>query len=174
MSRVSQAELRQQVKDKFLSDTKARFENLINKYFLTQGIFLLAADLYDSAPEVTMPIQPIIARAIQTRRLVDDGANLTDKRKIEILGAIYDLEKMVSEVKEDHPLNDFYEELTMKRIWFGVLLIIVLISSIVGYFWTPAWGIAAISFSLLISVQLKISALKKTIKNEAIQVISII
>lgn len=174
MVRQTQAEIQQQTKDNFLSDTKAKFEGLIATYFLGQGYFLLADDVQNFNHETTEPIKLAVQEFIQARRLIDDGANLTEKRKVQMLEAIYELESIISKTNIEHPILSLYRELIKKRTQVYWLITTSIVTLLIGLALPPMLLATILSAIYAIYFRSKIKALKTEIRARAIGVISTI
>lgn len=174
MVRQTQAELRQQSKDNFLSDTKTKFDDLIATYFLGQGYFLLADDVQNFNHETAEPIKLVVQEFIQARRLIDDGANLTEKRKVQMLEAIYELESILSKTNIGHPILSLYRDLVKKRTQVRWLITASIVTLLIGLALPPMLLAAMLSAAYAVYFRSKTKALKTEIGARAIGVISTI
>lgn len=172
MVRQTQAEIQQKNKDNFLSDTKIKFDDLIAIYFLGQGYFLLAKDVQNSNHKIAEPIKVVIHEFIQARRLIDDGANLTEKRKVQMLEALYALEDVVSKTNIGHPILTLYRDLTKKRSQIFWLVAASVISLLIGLAFPQMLLGALLAAGYAGYFRAKTKSIKTEIRNGALGVIS--
>lgn len=171
MAKQTQAEIKKQEKDNFLSSTRTRFDDLVITYFLGQGIFLLPNDLLNYS-NLIKPLQPHVSEFMEARRLIDDGASLTEKRKVQMLEAIYGLESHMAGIKINHPILGFYRDLTNKQGWAYLLVGVGLFVFLFGLAWYPFFFAAFPFLGIAVYFLILAKDLKGKISHHANQLIS--
>lgn len=101
-------ELAQQEKSKFIKKVKSDFEQLIKLYCLLKGYWVTdARDHTKLSNNAIKDIKPVIKKFYHHMNLVNDGGNLTSKRKDIFLESIYFMKDI--EIEKIHPLFKIYE-----------------------------------------------------------------
>lgn len=172
MARQTVAERQAETKANFLSDTKEKFDDLVTTYFLGQGYFVMVDDVERSNLPVTAGIAEPIERYLTSRRLVEDGANLTDKRKVEMLEAIYEIEKIVSRTVTAHPILPLYRQITDTRTNRSFFIVGAVVCGLIGLAAPPAFAGTLVFAVLAYRKSMSIEALRNNIRQQAIQTVS--
>lgn len=141
-------------------------------YFLGQGYFVMVEDIERSNLPIAAGIAQPIERYLNSRRLVDDGANLTDKRKVEMLEAIYEMEEIVARTATTHPILPLYRQVTDKRTSRFFFIAGAVICGLIGLAAPPALAGTIVFAILAYRRSMLIVALKNSIRQQAIQAVS--
>lgn len=96
----TQAEIACEEKRNFIFSIKNRMKNAILSYLMQEGYFITRLeDLTDLEieQEVERKIEKSLKEFKEVMRLIDDGGNLTEKRKERLLNAVYGIEDVLTE-----------------------------------------------------------------------------
>ena len=172
MARQTAAERQAESKANFLRDAKEKFDDLVTTYFLGQGYFVMVDDIERSDLPIAARIAKPVERYLNSRRLVDDGANLTDKRKVEMLEAIYEIEDTLARTPTEHPILPLYRQVTSKRTSRFMLIVGAVICGLIAIA-APPMLVGAIVFAILAYRKSRsIGSLISSIRQQAIQAVS--
>lgn len=173
MARQTQAEIREEKTQNFLSDSRTKFDELVVRFFLGQGYFLLPEDLErEDLPSSVLQIQKPVVQFLHAGRLVSDGASLTDKRKVEMLEALYGLENIVDRTSTTHPILALYLKLQSKRFRRAIFTFLAILSAIIGFGLPPSFIFTAIFGFFAYRNSMVAKSLQADIEREATHVIS--
>lgn len=121
-------------KVQFISVVKERLANAFlsylmqNGYYVTQMKHLKGVDIDDG---IFNPVSKFIKNFKETMQLLEDGGNLTEKRKEVLLKSIYGIEELLSsknELKELHFKREQLQPLSWKIAFFISFLLLFSVS----------------------------------------------
>lgn len=159
----TQAELSRMAKEKFISTVKERFVNVFlsymmqNGYYVTKMRHLYGVDIKD---DVLEPVNRYLESFKDAMRLLDDGGNLTEKRKEILLRSVYGIEDLLL---KNNKLKEQYIELNRckliswsKGAWISLFLFFVCsLTNFPFYIKNSVWLVLCILVYFVIALKRK-------------------
>lgn len=104
----TQAELSRMAKFEFIARVKQRMNIALEKYSMQNGYYLTGRNKWQVLninEEISGKIKPYVMSFKDVMRLIDDGGNLTEKRKEALLRAVYGVEDLLISKNELYVLK---------------------------------------------------------------------
>lgn len=123
----TQAELSRMAKFEFMARVKQRMNIALEKYSMQNGYYLTSRNKWQVLnidEDISNKIKPHVMSFKDVMRLIDDGGNLTEKRKEILLRAVYGIEDLLTSKNELYVLKCKFEAAKDTSILCFLLLLI--------------------------------------------------